>query len=67
MRRYSSFFVQAWVDEGIGKARVCRLKVEHVQTGAVVVLSDMQELDRWMNQTIGAGHDASLVVAERPE
>jgi hypothetical protein len=50
VRHYNSFFIQTWVDDGPEAERKYRLKVEHVQTGVVVVLTDPGELPAWLRQ-----------------
>jgi len=61
MRRYNSFFVQAWVDdEGY------RLKVEHIQTGMVTMLTDPAHIIGWLRQQ-GVCSSAPMRLAEATE
>jgi hypothetical protein len=51
MRRfYHSFLVQAWVDETTTPADRYRFKVEHVQSQAVVVVTELDALLAWLQQ-----------------
>ncbi len=66
MRRYNSFFVQAWVDDEGGDAGAYRLKVEHIQTGMVTMLTDPAHIIGWLRQQ-GVCSSAPMRLAEATE